>query len=194
MSFKHFTAFACALLFAAFGMQATAQDELSCDDIEWSSVVTDRYPDISKACDAVVERNGQLFARVQVEVLRARGNNLTFRVLNNDGTSGGSYTQNLGTSWRANIGGRSYRARDLMRGQQLNVYLPGDRWEIIHETMDEEPDLMAEVVPVMPAAELPKTASQLPVAGVLGAGLLLAGAAFTLLRRRSAVRVRADRG
>jgi hypothetical protein len=194
MSLKNLTALCCALVALAFGTQAAAQEEFTCDDIEWSSVVTNEYPSIADACDAVVQRDGQLFARVQVEVLRVRGNNLTFKVLNNDGTSGGSYTQNVGTSWRANVGGRTYRARDLIRGQQLNVYLPSDRWAIIHETLDEEPDITAAAIPVEPAPMLPKTASQLPLVGVLGAGLLFVGAALTLLRRRAAVRVGTGRG
>ena len=189
MYLKRLTALGCALLTLAFGSQVQAQDELTCSDIEWASVVTDNYPSIADACDAVVVRDGTLFARVQVEVLRVRGNNLTFRVLNNDGTSGGSYTQNVGTSWRANIGGRSYRARDLSRGQQLNVYLPSDRWAIIHETVEEEPDVAAEEIAVAPAPMLPKTASQLPLAGALGAGFLLLGVTLTLLRRRATTQV-----
>lgn len=191
MTFRQLSAFILAVLALALGPQASAQNELTCGDIEWESVVTDRYPNIANACDAVVERNGRLFARIEVEVLRARGNNLTFRVLNNDGTSGGSYTQNLGTSWRANIGGRSYRARDLMRGQQLNVYLPSDRWAVIHEDAD-GPDI-EDAIPLEDAPVLPKTASQLPLAGVLGAALMLAGLVFTLLRRRATLRVRTDR-
>ena len=188
MSLMKLTALGCALIALAFGSQAMAQGDLTCDDIEFSSAVTDNYPSIANACDAVIQRDGTLFARIQVEVLRVRGNNLTFRVLNNDGTSGGSYTQNVGTSWRANIGGRSYRARDLVRGQQLNVYLPSDRWAFVHETVEEEPDMEAEVIAVVPAPMLPKTASQLPLAGVLGGGLLLLGATLTLARRRASQR------
>ena len=173
MSLNRIAVYLLAFFTLCFGSQVMAQDVLTCDDIEWSSVVTDEYPDISKACDDVVQRDGRLFARVKVELLRVRGNNLTFRVLNNDGTSGGAYTQNVGSSWRARIGGVSYRARDLMRGQRLNVYMPSDRWAIIHED-DDGPDI-ADAIPLEVAPELPKTASQLPLIGLLGAGLLLAG-------------------
>jgi LPXTG-motif cell wall-anchored protein len=193
MSFKQFTALACALVALGFGSQTMAQDDLTCDDIEFSRVVTDNYPSIADACDAVVQRDGTLYARIQVEVQRIRGNNLTFRVLNNDGTSGGSYTQNVGPNWRANIGGRTYRARDLVRGQQLNVYLPSDRWAFVHETADEEPDTVAEVIPVAAAPMLPKTASQLPLAGLVGAGFLLLGATLTLYRRRASQQVASNR-
>ncbi len=173
-----------ATLSAVFllGQPALAQDDLSCDDITWSSVVTDQYPSIADACNAVMEKNGQMYARVSVELLRVRGNNLTFKVLNRDGTSGGAYTQNVGNSWRAQISGRSYRARDLSRGQRLNVYLPPDRWAIIHEDAD-GPDL-EDAIELTAAPMLPTTASKLPLVGVVGAGFLLLGAAFTLLRVR----------
>ena len=111
MSMKRIAAALCAVVAVSFGSQATAQDDLSCADIEWSSVVTDEYPNISNACDEVVQRDGRLFARIKVELLRVSGNNLTFRVLNNDGTSGGAYTQNVGSSWRARIGGVSIPGR-----------------------------------------------------------------------------------
>ena len=184
MNLKHLPLIA-ALFGLLFGPQAVAQDTPTCDDIEWSSVVTDEYPTIADACNAVMEKDGELYARVTVELLRVRGDVLTFRVLNRDGSSGGSYTQNVGRDWRANIGGNQYRARDLSRGQRLNVYLPGDRWAIIHEGED-GPAVEAEVVPVEPAPELPTTASQWPLLGTIGAGLLMLGGFLTLMRRRTA--------
>jgi LPXTG-motif cell wall-anchored protein len=66
--------------------------------------------------------------------------------------------------------------------------LPSDRWAIIHEDTD-GPDI-ADAIPLEVAPVLPKTASQLPLMGALGAGLLLVGGAFTVLRRRATVRAR----
>lgn len=182
MNIKHFSILA-ALLCVVFGQQAMAQESLTCDDIEWSTAVLNEYPNIDKACNAVMEKEGSLYARVTVELQRVHNNVLTFKVLNRDGTSGGSYTQNVGNSWRANIGGQVYRARDLSRGQRLNVYLPGDRWAIIHEG-EEGPALEEVEVPVVAAAVLPATASQWPLVGAAGAGLLMLGACLSLLRRR----------
>jgi len=171
-----------AVLALSIGQAALAQDEVSCSDIEWSSNVTNEVPTIANACDAVVVKNGAQFARVQVEVQRVRGRNLTFKILNNDGSSGGSYTQQVATSWRAKIGGQSYRASELMRGQQLNVYLPNDRWAVIHED-DDGPDMM-DAVEVVAAPSLPETASPLPLIGMLGGLFVLLGTGLGAIRRR----------
>jgi LPXTG-motif cell wall-anchored protein len=188
MNFKYLPVFG-AVLGMLLAPHVAAQDSPACDDIVWSSAVTDQYPEIDKACNAVMEKNGELYARVSIEILRVRNNVLTFRVLNRDGSSGGSFTQNVGTNWRAKIADREVRARDLMRGQRLNIYLPPDRWAVIHED-DDGPD-MADAVTITAAPVLPATATQWPLAGAIGAGLLLLGGAFSLARRRaSALRVR----
>ena len=180
MSIKHL--YALFLAVAVFSQPALAQDDLTCADIEWSAVVTDRYPDIDLACNAVMEKNGQMYARVTVEVMRVSGTNITFKVIHRDGSSGGAYTQNVGNSWRANIGGDTYRARDLRRGQRLNVYMPPDRWAMIHD--DEDGPDMEDAISLTAAPMLPETASKLPLAGLFGALLLMMGAALTLLRRQ----------
>lgn len=166
------------------GQAALAQDDVSCADIDWSSVVTDQVPNVADACDDVVVKNGKMFARVKVELQRVRGRTLTFKLINKDGSSGGSYTQTVAPEWRANIGGTKYRPQDLARGQQLNVYLPHDRWAIIHEDED-GPDVIDAVV-VTAAPMLPKTASPLPLIGLLGAGFLALATGLGALRRRKA--------
>jgi hypothetical protein len=179
------TAGACLAL--ATGQSALAQ-EPSCSDIEWSSTVTSEYPSIADACDAVVERDGKLYARVEVEIQRVRGRTLTFKIINNDGSSGGSYKQTVDTSWRARIDGRSYRPGDLSRGQQLNVYVPSDRWAVIHEdeAVADGPDMEAAAAPVVAAAVLPETAGTLPLFGLFGAAFLALAAGLGVIRRRIA--------
>ena len=164
-----------------FGQTAMSQN-LTCADIEWSSAVTNEYPNIADACDEVVEKNGKRFARVEVEIQRVRGRTLTFKIINNDGSSAGNYSQTVDTSWRAKIGGRNYRASDLSRGQRLNVYLPSDRWAVIVED-DDGPDV-ADAVAIVAAPVLPKTAGVLPLFGLFGAGFMALAAGLGLVRRR----------
>ncbi len=161
---------------------AMAQADLTCEDIEWSSVVTDEYPNIADACNAVVVKEDKMYARVQVELQRVRGRTMTFKILNTDGSSGGSYTTEVDSSWRASIGGRSYRASELSRGQQLNVYMPHDRWAVIQE--DEDGPDAADATELAAAPMLPKTASPLPLFAAFGAGFIALGAGLGALRRR----------
>jgi len=166
----------------ALSSQLALAQDMTCSDIEWSSTITSEYPNIGNACDAVVEKNGKMFARVEVEIQRVRGRTLTFKIINNDGSSGGSYTQTVDTSWRAKIAGRSYRPSELFRGQELNVYIPSDRWAVIHEYGDGP--AMADAVEIMAAPVLPKTAGVLPLFGLFGAGFMALAAGLGVIRRR----------
>jgi hypothetical protein len=141
-------------------------------------------PDIAESCQAVYEKNGELYAKATIEVVRVRGNRMTFRPLHTDGTLGDSRSVQLDSAWRAEIAGRSYRASDLMRGQQLNVYLPQDRFALAVSDADglDEADL---VVIEEEVVEMPTTASPLFLIGAVGAGFLALGGMLTGLRRRS---------
>ncbi len=171
-----------ALLLAVSSAQAQA--DLSCDDIQWSAEVISEYPSIANACDGVVIKNDKMYARIQVELQRVRGRSLTFKILNNDGSSGGSYTTNVDSGWRTRIGGQTYRANELSRGQQLNVYMPADRWAVIQEDEDGPDDMDATALAAAPM--LPKTAGMLPLFAVFGAGFMGLGVLLGAVRRRRA--------
>ena len=116
-----------ALPLLAFSSLASA---LTCEDVTLSAAITDRYADAADACVDVVERDGETYVKMMVELTRAgRPNNLTFKFMHADGTYGPTHSINPPSEWRARIAGRSYRARELARGQELSVYLPPDRWE-----------------------------------------------------------------
>ena len=90
---------------------------VTCADLNWSAEVLAANPDIAAMCQTVYEKDGKLFAKTSIEVVRVRGNTMTFRPLHIDGTKGDSRSVTLDSSWRAKIAGRQYRASDLMRGQ-----------------------------------------------------------------------------
>ena len=64
MSLRKLAVLGCTVAAVSFGSTAMAQDELSCSDIEWESAVTDQYPSIAEACDAVLMKNDKLFSRI----------------------------------------------------------------------------------------------------------------------------------
>ena len=186
---KSITSTLIALALVAVAAPASAQTDLTCADIDFSSAVTDNYPDIAKACIDVVEINGERFAKTSVEIIRTRGNNATFKFKHADGTFGPVQTTRLDPSWRASIGGRDYRIRDLVRGQSLNVYLPSDRWEADLGSPDVEYVAYAGAAMYADTEEetmaaLPSTASPLFAIGGAGGAAVLIGMLIGFARRR----------
>ena len=156
---------------------------VGCADLNWAAEVLAANPDIGMSCQSVYEKGGRLFAKTTVEVVRVRGNRMTFRPLHTDGTMGDSRSVQLDSSWRAEIGGRSYRASDLMRGQQLNVYIPEDRFALaIHD--EDGPDDADLIVIEEEVVEMPTTASPLFLIGAVGGAFLALGGMLSGIRRR----------
>ena len=162
----------------------SAQDAApTCADLNWSADVLAANPDIGMSCSAVYEKDGKLYAKVPIEILRVRGNRMTFRPMHTDGTMGDSRSVQLDSSWRAEIGGRQYRASDLMRGQQLNVYIPEDRFALAIEDAD-GPDEADIVMIEEEVVEMPTTASPLFLVGLAGGAFLALGGLLSGVRRR----------
>lgn len=171
---------------SALSAQVMAQDPSpTCDELVWSAQVLQANPDIALSCQGVYERAGKLYARVEIELTRARGNRLSFRPMHKDGSKGAARSVVVPNSWRAEIDGRSYRASELLAGQQLTVYMPEDRFALTIDDgeFDGDEEMLAIEEASMVTA-MPKTAS--PLFAMLGAGVaaLAAGAAFTRRRLR----------
>jgi hypothetical protein len=170
---------------SAMAQEKYLSQTVTCADINWSAEVLSNNPDIGQSCAAVYEKDGRLFAQVPIEVVRVRGNRMTFRPIHTDGTRGDSRSIQLDSAWRANIGGRQYRASDLMRGQNLNVYIPEDRFALT--VADDEGDALDEAVfiPIEEeVVEMPTTASPLFLFGMAGGAFLALGGLLSGLRRR----------
>jgi hypothetical protein len=181
-----------ALLLGATTGQAQTPDRApTCDDLVWSAQVLAANPDINDSCQGVYQRGDELFAKVEITLTRVRGNRLTFRPQHLDGTQGKARSIVVPNSWRATIDGSEYRARDLMAGQKLNVFIPEDRFALAlgESTLAGDDDVeLFEIEEAAVVTSMPKTASVLPSAFL--AGLLLLGTGLVLRagRRRTAGR------
>ena len=179
-----------AVFFLAIGAPASAQTDLTCADITFEQEVLSKYPSAADGCRSVVEVNGERYAKMRVEMMSARGNVGTFRFMNKDGTYGPLESVTVDDDWRANLGGREYRMRQITRGQEMNIYIPADRWEA-HVASDMSGTITTYYAVAMihePAgggAELPSTASPLPLIGMLGMGSLFAAFLMRVRRRQS---------
>ena len=183
------TALAAALLFGGFAQSPALAQGLTCDDIEFNSNVTDQFPDVARACQEVVERDGKLYAKVVADVVRVAGRTVTLDIKTRDGSS---IRQSFrpAAEFRVLLGGTRTRVRDLVRGQEIRMYLPNDRWEVAQIEEIDVPVITTPLVAPEPepdedvAAALPSTASPLPLVGLGAMVFLVLGAGLTSTRRR----------
>jgi hypothetical protein len=179
------------LLALSWSQSALAQ--VSCSDLTFTGPVAREFPDARNACLDVVTRDGRPFAHFNARIRSVRGNTVEAEFKMPDGTFTRPISVTPDPSSRVRIAGRNYRWSELSRGQELDVYLPPDRWEI---AVPEDPAqefaaaptvtvfVISEPSPTVAANTLPRTASPLPLAGALGGLLVTLGLVVAGIRRR----------
>ncbi len=153
---------------------------LTCDDFRPTPEALERYPNLLGACEAIVERDGELFGLFRAVVRRVRGNNVTLHLP----ATGNTFSVSPDDSHRVIADGQKMRARNMSRGQEIRIYLAVS--ELAEPNVDEiafvtEEDFIV-VVAIREVDALPTTASPWPT--VAFTGLLLLGTGYLLRRRR----------
>jgi hypothetical protein len=156
---------------------------LTCDDFRPTPEALERFPDLQGACEEVVERNGELYAKFVAVVRRARNQSVTLYLPATDHT----FTVTPDSSARVLLGGRRARVGDLTRGQEIRIYLATSEFAKpdIEEVALVSEEAMLMVLPVVETPTLPTTASLWPALGVAGAASL--GLGLWLRRARRAM-------
>jgi hypothetical protein len=177
---------AAVLLALAWAQPSMAQG--NCGNIQFTGDITNRFPQARNACLDVVTREGQQYAHFQARVARVQGNTVEAEFKLPDGTYSRPISVTPAADARVKIQGRTYRYRDLSRGQELDLYVPPDRWEIAVPNDPEVEFVAATTVTTFaiaqPAPSLPRTASPLPLLGALGGLLTALGFVVMTVRRR----------
>jgi LPXTG-motif cell wall-anchored protein len=167
----------------------------NCGDIVFTDDITSQFPDAEDACLGVVTRDGREFARFEARITRVRGSEIEAEFKLPDGTWGEPVAFTAPSDARASVAGRSLRYREMARGQELNIYLPPDRWAIAVQTADTEFEAAPAISRVAlteptqevareEVARLPSTGSPLPLLALLGALLTALGAGVVAPLRR----------
>jgi hypothetical protein len=184
---------AAGVLLALSWAPSTFAQQAACRDLNFTGPIAREFPNARDACLGVVTRDGQQYAHFQARVTNVRGNTVEAEFKMPDGRYGRPISVTPDPEARVRIAGRSYRYRDLSRGQELDVYLPPDRWEIaVHSDPNAEfaaaPAVttvaIAQPAPTVAANALPRTGSWVPLAGALGGALTMLGLAVAIVRRR----------
>jgi LPXTG-motif cell wall-anchored protein len=188
-----------SLVLALVPALALAQQPAACERVEFSEQVLARFPNIRQACLDVINKDGQDYAVVKANLVRATPRRMTVQIKRPDGSLSDPIGVNVKPNERLNIGGKLTPIQDVAIGQELTTYIsvndPGialasDVEEVeftpVPATPEPEPAApAAQAAAPEPAPEMPKTASNLPLAGTIGFVLLLLGAGLAVMRRRS---------
>jgi len=112
-----------ALVLAATALAASASAQemtaLSCDDFKPTPAALERFANLKGACEGIVDRDGALYAKFTAMVRRAVSNNLTLYLPATEHT----FQVKADPSHRVLLGGKKTRVRDLVRGQEIQIYL-----------------------------------------------------------------------
>ncbi|TGD71422.1 hypothetical protein E4634_19320 [Mangrovimicrobium sediminis] len=128
--------------------QASLQPAPGCADLDWNPATLEANPDITRACRGVYQREGRLYARVEVEVVKVQGNRIVYKPRYTDGSFGAPRGVDAARGFRVTIEGQAYSASQLQRGQRLTVYLPEDRFVLESGQLHTDP---AAALPVQAA-------------------------------------------
>ena len=96
-----------------------AESELTCSDFAPTDEALSRFPDLLGACEAVVERDGEMYGLFRAVVRRVSGSSVTLYLPATDHT----FRVRPRSDARVLLGGRKARPRDLQRGQDIRIYL-----------------------------------------------------------------------
>ena len=111
--------FVLAFLSSPTWAQEMTETALSCQDFNPTQEALQRFPDLVGACEAVVDRDGELYGRFSAIVRRAGNRTVTLYLPVTDHT----FKVDPKSDARVLIGSRKVRPRDLQRGQEIQIYL-----------------------------------------------------------------------
>jgi hypothetical protein len=156
MRFLRLTLVLAATWFAATS-GAQEMTALSCKDFRPTNEALERFPNLAGACEGIVDRDGELYGKFTAVVRRVSGNNLTLHLPATNRT----FKVRPDSSHRVLVDGRKTRARDLVRGQELQIYLSVKQFaapDIEQVAFVTETDMIVDLE-IEEVAALPTTAS-----------------------------------
>lgn len=174
---------------ACLGFSATASaDNHTCADATFVPAIYERWPHADDTCLEIVERNGQMFARFEAEVVSQSPSGTYVRYTRQDGSKTPSRKVNPPEGFMAQIAGRDIAIPDLQPRQKVNIYLPERAWNPPSEPMAAAAPPPPPPPPPAPEPEpepmMPTTAGNAGWLAVIGGLFLLLGGALRFARQQ----------
>ena len=149
---RHLITLGATVLLALVSTPLAAQ--LTCADVEFGADVLEAYPHAEAACLEIVEREGELYARLEARILRS-GNPAILQYLHSDGQWGVRTEASPPDGYKVWMNGQAMPFEDVPQWQTLNVYLQQGRWNVAMSDLD-EPEIHLEYVAPLSIALAPE--------------------------------------
>ena len=161
---------------------------VTCQNAQYEPEVLVKFPNIHKACLEVVSKGGEDYAVVKARLDRVDpSGRVGVRVKQPDGSYSKPLSIRPRSDLRVLVDGKPAQVRDLATNQEITAYVkvrapaialaPADVNEALVALPIEEPQEQM-------AAQLPATASMLPLFGLLGGVSMLLGGLLSVIRYR----------
>lgn len=176
-----------ALLAMGISANVNAQD-MECDGVTFNAEGFVAYEFIDQACQAVVDRDGVLYAQMYAQIVSQAKSGTHLRFQHSDGTWGPSHLSKH-RNFVAQIDGKDVKIRDLPFRQEVRVYIPAEYFTVVEEEVVVVEEEVAPPPPPAPVEEeapvvLPTTAGPLPWLALFGSLFLMLGGALRLSRKQ----------
>jgi hypothetical protein len=181
-------------LFLALAMTpgAHAQSQ-TCQTVQFSDSLLQRFPLAREACQDVITRDGQQYAVIKADLVRVTGSTARVRAKLSSGQRAPAQNIRFDPKRRVLVNGKALQPSQLAVGQELTAYVklnepaatlaPADEDTLAVNALE---DADTERVASTDSPAMPTTASSLPLIGAGGALLLVLGAGLAVWRRNAA--------
>jgi len=177
---------AVSILAGVFAIPAANAQGATCQNAQYNPDLLARFPKLPADCLDIITRDGQQYAVIKAQLTKTGPGQVYVRVKQPDGSLGKTQRINVKKNFKVQINGKATDVQDLALGQELTAYVKVSEPVVaLAPAADSEP---LQTTPIAAAPEpakqghVPKTASELPLYGLLGGGLLLLGTLIALLR------------
>lgn len=107
---------------------AQSPSPTGCDSVNFGPEVLAEFPNASEACQAVMMKGDQPFAKFTAEVVSANAEQATVRFLDRNNKPVSEVVFAVKPDARIDVNGRSTRVSRLERGTRVSFYIQHNRW------------------------------------------------------------------
>jgi hypothetical protein len=106
----------------------TVAKEYGCDDVNWGEEVLKEFPNAAKACQGVMMKGDQPYAKFTAEVESANKEQAVVHFLDKQDKPLSKVTFGLKEGATVKVDGKDTRVSDLKKGDRVSFYVQHKKW------------------------------------------------------------------